>query len=186
MNLFKNAFSIFLFILISSAYADFKDKNVSEHLDKITDEGIVREVYFIDSFIAHNSRSADMAAIAAKKAKSPEIRILAEKMHKELIEDNQKMAERRKRYNASIHQAQEELPGPVDITSLSEKEGTEFDLQFIKLMSKQLKKGVRIAQELNPILGDDMLKKLAENSASRQTVQIGYLQQISDNMGYKL
>lgn len=124
-------------------------------------KGASYDAEFLDQMSEHHMSAIKMAALAKEKAANPELRKIAEKMQKDQGEEIAQMKQWRREYFAQTPKTSSKMP-KMDMQSLKQKTGRDFDFAFINMMTKHHEQGINMAKAATDKLFQPSIKNFAE------------------------
>lgn len=122
---------------------------------------------FLDQFTEHHKDAVKMGELALSKAANPEVKNMARRMISGQKEEIAQMKKWRERFFSSVPEAKSEMP-KMDMASLKEKAGNEFDLAFLDLMVKHHEQGINMAKRASEKLFNPDIKAFAQSAIMNQ------------------
>ena len=156
--------------LLATAFTCFSILSVSfimNHADaKESASTVPYDAKFLDQFSEHHGDAIKMGEMATSKAANPEVKKIAEKMVSDQTEEIKKMKEWREKISSAPPIASS-MP-KMDMSSLNQKNGRDFDIAFLDMMAKHHQQGVSMAKEASAKLSNPEVKTFAKNAAEKQ------------------
>jgi uncharacterized protein (DUF305 family) len=139
------------------------------------------DAHFLDMMSMHHKDGIKMAAMAADKAQTKEVKAVADKIIKDQEKELQQMQAWRDRKFSSVAKSDETLP-KMDMSKLEDAKGKAFDQEFTKMMAQHHEDGIKMAKEFTTKLEDQDIKKFAEKMSSNQMKEKEHLKHLQSSL----
>lgn len=169
---------VFILALVPLTFASAAGQSTSHKGHTSSEMSSGHDAHYLESFSAHHRDGIEMAKLAEKKARDPQLRKMASKIIKDQNEELNQMQMWKEKFFSNV-QSEEEAPKKMDMSKLQEAQGKEFDARFAEMMAKHHQDGIKMTKEMLPQLQQEDVKRFAEKSITKQTEEIQKLKNLS-------
>ncbi len=144
--------------------------------------GPTADAHFLDMMTQHHKDGIEMSQMAVDKSQNAELKKMAEKMVKDQTKEVEQMQKWRTDQFASVPAMDHAMP-KMDMSSMNDAKGAEFDKAFSKMMSQHHQDGIKMANAAAPKLTNKEVKKFAQNVVKNQTKEKQHLTKLHSKIG---
>ncbi len=147
------------------------------------------DAWFVRMMIEHHQQAVEMAALAPSRARSPQVRAIAERIRaaqgpeiavlrawlkaRRLGESGDEGAEH-------DHGTMRGMASPQALRALTSATGAAFDRMFVDLMSAHHQGAIDMSSDVLKVGADERIQELATNIAAEQQAEIARMQELLD------
>ncbi len=146
-------------------------------------QGAAYDAQFLDKMTEHHKQGVEMAKLAIEKAQSRDVKKMSEKMVKVQTNEIGQMTKWRKSDFKSAPQAAD-LPPKMDMQPLKNASGSDFDHQYLAMMTKHHEDGITMAQDAKENAETGKIKKFATDVEKKQSSEKAKMEKMMASMNH--
>lgn len=138
------------------------------------------EPHFLQMMTDHHQQGVEMAKMAKQKASTKEVKSMSEQIIKDQTKEIAQLQSWKNKWYKDVD-AKMDMP-KMDMTSLENAKGKEFDTAFLEMMSKHHQDAISMTEKVSDKLQHKEVKNFASKTIEKQKSEIAKLDQMKKSM----
>ena len=146
-------------------------------LSTVVSASIQVEADFLEKMSEHHQSAIKMSSLALEKAQSEKVKKLAKKMRDDQAREQEQMMELKTKWYKEIKVPKENISS-VNTAKLEKSSGSEFDKNFLEMMTKHHKEGIQMMGKMLPNIEKREIHRMALKMTKKQGQEISKMDKL--------